>query len=74
MNYEELKVGDKVDIACMTGLGTGGVEEVTEIKTRYREDNGEPYGVIVCGESEYLAQDGSAITPPYAYYIARRYK
>ena len=69
MNCDELKVGDVVTIACVSGLGTGGLVIVTDIKTKYDEDSGEPYKVIVCGSSEYLARDGSAITPPLAYYI-----
>lgn len=69
MNCKDLKVGDEVNIACDSGLGTACTGIVTDIKTKYTEADGVPYKVIVCGSSEYSMEDGSAITPPLDYYI-----
>ena len=72
MDYRELKAGDKVQVDCYTGLGTGGVETVTEIRTKYY-DNGKPYNVIVVeGDQQFSTETGEAVTTPYAYYIAKK--
>jgi hypothetical protein len=66
MNY---KIGYMVQIDCMSGLGTGGPEKITNIKTKYNEYTGKPYKVICFGDHEFDAVSGIALTPPYSYYI-----
>ena len=65
-----IKVGDEVNVECYSALGSGGKATVKEIKTKYNEDNGKPYKVIVIDDGqEFSAEGGEALTPPTMYYI-----
>lgn len=68
------QVGDIAMIDGMSNFCTGGSELITAIKTKYNEDTGEPYNVICCGESQYKATNGRAITEPTGYYISSVYR
>lgn len=59
-------------IDCYTGMGTAGRETITEIKTKYDEDTGAPYEVVVCGDHEYRADNGQCIKGPKMYYMVVR--
>jgi len=67
--YENLSVGDKVYVECYSGMGTGGESTITNIKTKFDEDTGEPYPVICCGDHEFHGKEGYALTPPTMYFI-----
>ena len=69
---KDIKVGDTVMVECSSGLGSGGPDKITRIKTKYNEDTGKPYKVICCGRHEFDARSGSAITPPTMYYISHK--
>lgn len=67
------KVGDRVLVECTSGLETGNENTVIEIKTKYTEDMGEPYPVIVLENNhEFDGDTLSALTPPYTYYIRHK--
>ena len=68
--YATLKVGDTIMIECYTGMGTGGKQTITDIKTKYNEDTGEAYPVICCDDQEFNGEYGYAMTPPIMYFIA----
>ncbi len=64
-----MKIGDKINIKCMSNLGTGGVDTITNIKTKYFEDTGDSYKVICFGNKEFSGISGTALTPPMSYFI-----
>jgi hypothetical protein len=70
--FIKFKVGDRVMVHCMSGLGTGGFETITGILNKYDEDTGKPYKVLSLNGHLFDAKGGNAITPPYAYYIITR--
>lgn len=63
------KVGDKIMVECFTGMGTGGIEKITKITTKYDEDTGKPYKVIWCGKHMFHGITGKALNSPTFYYI-----
>jgi len=68
--FSDIEAGDVVYIDGDSGFCQGGYEVVTETKTKYDENTGEPYKVICCEKHEFDARSGMAITPPLAYYIS----
>lgn len=72
-NLLNLQIGDKVQVECYSGLGTGGEDTVTDLTYRYDRNSGEPYPVIILENGhEFDATTGNAVTPPTAYYISHK--
>ena len=70
---KKLKVGDKIQTDCYSGMGSGGEATVTNILTKYHEHNGNPYKVIECDGGQLFSEEtGEALTPPYMYHIAKK--
>lgn len=67
--FGDIGVNDTIYVDGDSSFCTGGYEEVTEIKTKYDEDTGEPYRVICTKDQKFDGRSGLAITPPLAYYI-----
>ena len=67
--FDNINVGDMIYLDGDSGFCTGSEDEVTEIKTKYDENTGEPYRVICTEDQEFDGRSGLAITPPLAYYI-----
>lgn len=63
------KVGDKVNIECLTSMGTGETDKITKITTQFDVHSGDPYKVIWCGNRKFHGETGEALTAPWAYYI-----
>ncbi len=68
--FGDVKVGDRVDMVCDSGMGTGGESTVTKISQKFDETTGEKYNVIWCGRHGYDARSGDPVNPPWAYYIS----
>ena len=66
---DNIAVGDTVFIECFTSIGTDSSSKVTDIRTKYDEDTGEPYRVICFEDHEFDGRSGLAITPPTMYYL-----
>jgi hypothetical protein len=70
-----IKKGDKVNVLLKPGFTAGGANsygvKITKVKTKYDENTGKPYKVIVVDEQEFRVDGEKAypITPPWAYYI-----
>lgn len=69
--YDNIKVGDEVYVGCYTSMGASseGNQKVTELKTKYDEDTGEPYTVICLGDHKFDGRNGGAMNSPTMYYI-----
>ena len=65
----KFKIGQNVEIHCISGLGTGGIGTITDIITKYDPDTGKPFKVICFKDHHFIGIGGNAITPPYGYYI-----
>jgi hypothetical protein len=63
------KIGDDVMIECLTSMGTGGIEKITDITTKYDENTGKPYKFIWCKDRAFHSVTGAALNPPTFYYI-----
>jgi len=68
---KDIEIGDTVYVDGMSSFcaSSAGEEKVTNVKTKYDEDTGEPYKVICCGNHHFDSRDGWAIKGPSAYYI-----
>ena len=68
--YSDIQVGDTINIDGDSSFCTPSTAEVTEIKTKYDENDGHAYRVICCGSHEFHGESGLAMTTPTAYYIS----
>lgn len=66
---DKYKIGDKVMIECMSGLGSGGESKVTAITKKYNQNTGEAFNIIWCGDHGFYEKSGHAFNTPWAYYI-----
>jgi hypothetical protein len=64
-----MQIGDQVEIHCITGMGSGSIATITDIKMKYNEDTGKPRKVICFGDHEFSALTGAVISGPFMYYI-----
>ena len=56
-------------IECISILGSGGKNKITDITTQYDKYTGKPYKVIWSGDRGFSVKTGDALTPPYFYSI-----
>lgn len=69
INKEEAKVGDYAYVDGYSGFCYGSYVQITDIETRYDENTGDPYKVIVCGKGLYRFDNGWRINGAMAYSI-----
>jgi hypothetical protein len=66
----DLERGDKVLCTGNSDFCQDSKETIRKIITKYNEDTGKPYPVIVIGSGQkFHGVKGHALTPPYAYRI-----
>lgn len=69
-NKCKFRVGQKVNILCMTSMGSDSIEVVAEVNKKFDEDTGKPYQVIVTQSGhKFDGRTLNAISPPMLYYI-----
>lgn len=69
IDFKDAKPGMYAYVDGESSFCEGGYELITDIKTKYNEDTGEPYKVIVTEDGTYRGDNGYAITAPSAYSI-----
>ena len=77
MRKLDLKKGDMVHVMRQPGYTAGGEDRneiVTDIKTYYEKETGEPYPVICIRDAEFHGVTGYPLCPPWAYMIDMREK
>ena len=70
IDLKDLEKGNKVWCGGDSGFCDDGIEKVKKIEWKFDENTGEKYKVVILSEKrKFDTRDGSAITPPYAYYL-----
>lgn len=75
ISKEGVVIGDYAYIDGESGFCYGSYNKITNIITKYNEDDGQPYKVIVCGKNEYRYDNGYCLKGAMAYsirYYARK--
>lgn len=72
MTAKVYKIGEEVYVDGHSGFCHPSWEKIIDIKTRYQEDTGEPYQLVICGDQEYRADTGACVKGALAYFLTER--